>query len=205
MKATTEEIIEIVSKWARAGATITETSHLHEDLWMSTSDFEEMANEIQERFGERLSVEDFRSGKISSVGDIVDYLKAQDWGSRSFSGCDDEYEDNDVSTANVRSTQEYVPEELKGWNWGAALLSGIWALGNGAYKFILLYFVLMILPYGFILCFILFGKKGNEWAWKAKHWSNVDEFKRVQHRWTIAGLIVTPIYIVINIIALLCG
>lgn len=203
MTATTEEIIEIVKKRAKSAATVTETSHLYEDLWISTSDFEEMANEIQERFGESLSVEDFRSGKISSVGDIVDHLKAQDWGSRSFSGCDDDCDDSDASNSDAAPAPIYIPEEIKGWNWGAPLLGWIWALGNGAYNIVWLYFILMIIPFGFILCFILFGKRGNTWAWTAKHWSSVDEFKRVQHRWTIAGLIVNAIYIVIIILSLI--
>ena len=107
MTATTEEIIEIVKKRAKPAATVTETSHLYEDLWISTSDFEEIAYEIQERFGESLSVEDFRSGKISSVGDIVDHLKAQDWGSRSFhQQFDDE---DDVPATN--SEEEALPYE----------------------------------------------------------------------------------------------
>ena len=37
MTATTEEIIEIVKKRAKSAATVTETSHLYEDLWISTS------------------------------------------------------------------------------------------------------------------------------------------------------------------------
>lgn len=206
MTATTDEIIEIVRKWARPGATITETSHLYEDLWISTSDFEQMANEIQERFGERIPVDKFSSGEISSVGNIVDYLKAQDWGSRSFSGCDDDHDDSDTSYASDNNTAPapiYIPEEIKGWNWGAALLGWIWALGNGAYKFVLLYFVLMLIPFGFILCFILFGIQGNKWAWTAKDWPSVDAFKRVQHRWTKAGIIVAAIHIAIAIIVML--
>ena len=64
MKASTEEIIEIVKKRAKNSSTITETSHLYEDLWISTSDFEEIAYEIQERFGESFSAEDFRNIRL---------------------------------------------------------------------------------------------------------------------------------------------
>lgn len=102
MKASTEEIIEIVKKRAKNSSTITETSHLYEDLWISTSDFEEIAYEIQERFGESFSAEDFRSGKISTVGDIVDYLANQDLGSRSFH---QQFDDNNPTT----NSEEVAP------------------------------------------------------------------------------------------------
>ena len=59
------------------------------------------------------------------------------------------------------------------------------------------------LTIGFILCFILFGIQGNKWAWTAKDWPSVDAFKRVQHRWTKAGIIVAVIHIAIAIIVML--
>jgi hypothetical protein len=31
------------------------------------------------------------------------------------------------------------------------------------------------------------GAKGNEWAWKNKTWESVEQFKRVQRAWSIAG------------------
>lgn len=107
MKATTEEIIEIVKKRAKSAATVTESSSLYEDLWISTSDFEEIAYEIQERFGESLSAEDFRSGRINSVGDIVERIAGQDLGSRSFH----QQFDDEVNVPTTNSEEEALPYE----------------------------------------------------------------------------------------------
>ena len=54
-----------------------------------------------------------------------------------------------------------VPEELKGWNWGAFFLTWIWGIGNSTYIALLMFIPLvnMILPF-------VLGAKGNEWAWK---------------------------------------
>lgn len=93
-----------------------------------------------------------------------------------------------------------LPEELKGYNWGALLLSWIWGIGNKAY-ITLLSFLVAFIP--FIGCLaalgmnIWFGFKGNEWAWQNKHFESIEHFKSNQKKWTIAGIIVMIVSIIV--------
>ena len=96
-----------------------------------------------------------------------------------------------------------VPEEVKGWSWGAFFLSWIWAIGNSVWIGLL-----ALVPYvGFIMAIVL-GIKGREWAWQAKHWDSVEHFKKVQHNWTIASVVVLliavilPLVIIVTLVAL---
>lgn len=75
-----------------------------------------------------------------------------------------------------------VPEELRGWSWGAFLLNWIWGLFNRTWIALAIFIPLV----GFVLWIIL-GLKGNEWAWRNKRWDDVEHFKRVQRKWAIAG------------------
>ncbi len=102
-----------------------------------------------------------------------------------------------------------LPEELKGYNWGALLLGWIWGIGNKTY-ITLLSFLVAFIP--FIGCLaalgmnIWFGFKGNEWAWQNKHFESVEHFKSNQKKWTIAGIIVTIVSIIVWIfIAMIIG
>jgi cytoskeletal protein RodZ len=92
-----------------------------------------------------------------------------------------------------------VPPEVRGWSWGAFLLSWIWGLGNETYL-ALLCFVPFV---NFVMIFVL-GAKGNEWAWRNKQWTNIEDFKRVQRKWAIAGVIVlgATVLAVVGILAL---
>jgi len=75
------------------------------------------------------------------------------------------------------------------------LLSWIWGLGNRVW-ISLLTFVPFI---GWVMPFVL-GFKGREWAWKAKNWESVEHFNRVQRKWSIAGLILLLVSIVLVIV-----
>ncbi len=80
-----------------------------------------------------------------------------------------------------------MPHGVKGWSWGAFLLSGIWAVGNRTWIGLLAF-----VPYiGFIMAIVL-GIKGREWAWKNKKWDSLEHFNRVQRTWSAwgAGLVV---------------
>jgi len=82
-----------------------------------------------------------------------------------------------------------VPSEIKGWSWGAFLLWWIWGIGNNTYISFL-----TLIPYvGQIVVPFVLGAKGNEWAWRNKHWDSVDNFKDVQFKWAKAGFIVVVI------------
>ncbi len=79
--------------------------------------------------------------------------------------------------------QAQVPEEIKGWSWGAFFLNWIWGLFNNTF-IALLCFVPCV---GWIMPFVL-GVKGREWAWRNKKWESISEFKRIQKIWGLAGL-----------------
>lgn len=97
-----------------------------------------------------------------------------------------------------------VPNEIKGWNWGAFFFSWIWGVCNGVYWPLVL-IIINFIPYvGGLISLgatIVLGINGNEWAWKAKSWSSVAEFKRVQHNWAIAVVWVLGISIAIGFLA----
>lgn len=84
-----------------------------------------------------------------------------------------------------------VPNEIKGWNWGAFFFNWIWGVCNGVYWPLALIIVNFIPYVGALISLggcIALGINGSEWAWKAKQWSSIAEFKRVQHKWAIAVL-----------------
>ncbi|MCK5306357.1 MAG: hypothetical protein KAJ66_04420 [Candidatus Omnitrophica bacterium] len=89
-----------------------------------------------------------------------------------------------------------VPAEIKGWNWGAFLLSWIWAIGNNTWIGLL-----ALIPYaGFVMAIIL-GIKGKEWAWKNKKWESVDHFQRVQKKWAYWGVAICLFFFVVGLLA----
>lgn len=96
-----------------------------------------------------------------------------------------------------------VPNEIKGWNWGAFFFNWIWGVCNGVYWPLVLIIVNFIPYVGALISLggcIALGINGNEWAWKAKSWSSVAEFKRVQHKWAIAILWVFGISIGLGVL-----
>ena len=77
-----------------------------------------------------------------------------------------------------------VPDEIKGWNWGAFLFPQFWPLSNKVWIGLLTW-----VPYvGWAMALVL-GFKGNEWAWKSRRWRSIQQFKDHQRGWTIAGLL----------------
>ena len=93
-----------------------------------------------------------------------------------------------------------LPEELKGWNWGAFLLNWIWAIGHNVWIGLL-----ALIPYVGIVMAIVLGIKGNEWAWQNRQFSSVEQYKEVQKAWTKWGIIVLIISVVIGIIVSVLG
>jgi hypothetical protein len=89
----------------------------------------------------------------------------------------------DMNRAGI--VEPEIPPEIGGWNWGAFLLNWIWGIGNNTYIALLT----LVPVVGFVMIFVL-GAKGNRWAWKNGRWDSVEQFKRVQRRWAIAGLVV---------------
>jgi hypothetical protein len=73
-----------------------------------------------------------------------------------------------------------VPEEVKGFSWGAFLWTWIWAIGNKVWIGLLALLPLGPLP---LIMAIILGIKGREWAWQKKHWDSVEAFKKTQKAW----------------------
>lgn len=94
------------------------------------------------------------------------------------------------------------PHELAGWNWGAFFLSWIWAIGNSVWIG-LLALAGFIPVFGWIIALvtaIVLGAKGNEWAWKYRHFDSIDQFKSVQKAWAIWGLVLVIIGFVFSFV-----
>lgn len=109
-----------------------------------------------------------------------------------------------VENTSGQGSLAIIPEEIRGWNWGAFLLNWIWGLGNSVWIALL-----ALIPYvGFVVAIVL-GVKGNEWAWRSKKWDSIEHFKRTQSTWAKwgVGLFLFGILfaIVIGIIAELAG
>jgi len=89
-----------------------------------------------------------------------------------------------------------VPDEIKGWSWGAFFLSWIWGIGNRVW----IAFIVFVLG---IIWAIVLGIKGNEWAWKNKKWDSVEHFKKTQRTWKRWGIALFIIAIIISIISII--
>jgi hypothetical protein len=77
------------------------------------------------------------------------------------------------------------PPDLRGWNWGAFLLTWIWGVGNATY----LSFLVFVPVAGILVMPFVLGAKGDEWAWRNGTWRSVGHFRRVQRRWAIGGAV----------------
>ena len=89
-----------------------------------------------------------------------------------------------------------VPPGVKGWSWGAFLLSWVWAIGNRTWIGLL-----ALAPYIGIVVSIALGIKGREWAWKNKRWDSLEHFNQVQRRWSFWGVVLILGIALLGIIA----
>jgi len=94
---------------------------------------------------------------------------------------------NNSGNSNLLDSSVPVPDEIKGWNWGAFLMPWLWPLTNhvwiGLSSWVPSASWVMIVA-------IALGGKGNEWAWKSRRWQSIEQFKMHQRRWTIAGIFI---------------
>lgn len=100
-----------------------------------------------------------------------------------------------------------LPDGVRGWSWGAFLLTWIWAIGNRQWiglpalvlylcsaieigsEFRYFHFLpLALTPYIGIVFAVWLGAKGRETAWRRGKWDSLEHFNRVQHKWTVAGI-----------------
>jgi len=99
-----------------------------------------------------------------------------------------------------RGSSAVIPEEIRGWNWGAFLLPWLWGIGNSVWIALL-----ALIPYAGIIMAIVLGVKGNEWAWRNKRWDSIEHFKRTQSTWTKWGIGIAVFGILIGIIVAIAG
>ncbi len=77
-----------------------------------------------------------------------------------------------------------VPPEIRGWNWGAFLLSWIWGIGNNV-----LLALLVFVPFFGLFWWFVVGARGSEWAWRNKRWDSVAQFQATQRKWARWGAV----------------
>lgn len=102
-----------------------------------------------------------------------------------------------------------LPEELKGWNWGAFLLPFIWGPFNRVWIGLggLVVFAIPPIPWelgvlGYVALALVMGSRGNEWAWRARKWESLDHFRKVQRVWMTWGTVGFMVLGVITAMAL---
>ncbi|MDX2214714.1 MAG: serine/threonine-protein kinase [Oculatellaceae cyanobacterium bins.114] len=91
------------------------------------------------------------------------------------------------STSSSGNNQE-IPDEVPGWNWGAFLLPGLWCINNQVWIGLLSWSGFATAMVGWLIGGFVLGVKGNEWAWKSRHWRSLEVFKRNQRNWAIGGI-----------------
>ncbi|HEY9796117.1 MAG TPA: serine/threonine-protein kinase [Leptolyngbyaceae cyanobacterium] len=94
---------------------------------------------------------------------------------------------NNSGHGNIFDASVPVPDEIKGWNWGAFLMPWLWPFSNHVWIGLLAF-----VPHiGWLMAIALvLGSKGNEWAWKSRRWRSIEHFKAHQRGWAIAGVLV---------------
>jgi hypothetical protein len=98
-----------------------------------------------------------------------------------------------------------IPPGIEGWGWGPFFLTWIWGVFNRVW-ISLLVFVLVFIPFVNIVFAFILGSYGRKWAWQAKHWDSVEQFNKTQHNWSIAGILLAVVgLLLIPILAILVG
>ena len=103
--------------------------------------------------------------------------------------------------------QSLLPPELRGWNWGAFLLTWIWGIGHNVW--IALVALGGLIPYvGWIISIVMaivLGARGNEWAWQKKKWDSIEHFRKTQRTWMWygVGMLIVQALLVISISVLI--
>lgn len=82
-----------------------------------------------------------------------------------------------------RGEDSVIPDEIVGWNWGAAGLTFIWGITYNVWLSLLSFVPVL----GFFWWIVL-GIKGNEWAWEQTQWQSVVHFQQTQRKWMSWGI-----------------
>ncbi|MEM9949201.1 MAG: hypothetical protein AAF810_24470, partial [Cyanobacteria bacterium P01_D01_bin.36] len=125
---------------------------------------------------------------------------------------------NNSGSGGILDGSVAVPADVKGWSWSAFLCGPIWSVSNKVwlslvftpvhlFAYLLLplvaafamgdavskdefigIFALVVIAAVPALLAIPLGLKGNEWAWRSRRWSSVEQFKDHQRKWAIKWL-----------------
>lgn len=116
-------------------------------------------------------------------------------------------EEEPATSESGHGSASVLPDELKGWNWGAFFLSWIWGIGNSTWIAFLCFIPLV----NIVMIFVL-GARGSEWAWQNKKWDSIEHFRKTQRTWKrwgvalfIIGLVLSVIYVIIIVAISLMG
>lgn len=93
-----------------------------------------------------------------------------------------------------------IEKEISKWNWGAFFLGWLWGLFNKSYWALL---TLIPIPFFGNAWAIICGIKGNEWAWKNKKWESIEQFKTIQRKWVLYGVIFWGIISAVTLLGML--
>ena len=96
-------------------------------------------------------------------------------------------------------------DELDKWNWGAFLLSWIWAIGHGLWLQGILGLLLSFVPFVGLGVAIFFAVKGNRWAWEHGSYSSKSELRSKERAWATAGLIVIGLFVALVVVVVAAG
>lgn len=94
-----------------------------------------------------------------------------------------------------QSFQNDLPNEVKGFNWAAFLLTFIWGIPHKVWiTLVAIPLIWFQLPFGInwllLLVFQLYcGIRGNEWAFRANNYKSGYEFRISQIKWTIFAIL----------------
>jgi|SRR3990167_4008883 len=107
---------------------------------------------------------------------------------------------NQSSSENTsgQGKNSIIPPGVKGWSWGAFFWNWIWAISNKVWIGLL-----VAVPYIGLIMLPILGIKGREWAWQSKHWDSVDHFNKVQHKWSLWGVLIIGTATIFILIAIL--
>ena len=95
----------------------------------------------------------------------------------------------------TNASENELPSNIKKWNWGAFWLSWLWGIGNKSVEALW-----ALIPYfGFVWMFVC-GAKGNEWAWKNKQWSSIEEYNNIQKKWAVVGNCIAAFVLILALI-----
>ena len=112
------------------------------------------------------------------------------------------HKDEDMTALGEK--EEILPDQVRGFNLGAFLLTPIWCIVHGLwYVTVGMVVVQAFVPYGWIasmLASVVFGIIGNQITLQRKHYRNLAEFKQVQRIWAIAGVAAVAILSVVVVL-----